>query len=193
MIKALPVGLIRAFSGCGCPLNDLSLSGNETIFDLGSGAGIDSYLLSHQITTGIIVPLDLTPDMLFPLTGYSRHRPIHAVLGDIETLPFISNAANVVISNASFNLTVDKTASYGETFRILKKGGFVRMCELVLKDSLPREVVEDPLAYTTSLGGIITEEILYKTLKDVGFSNIRFESHLDFEYVTSILVKAIKK
>ena len=97
------------------------------------------------------------------------------------------------MSNAVFNLTTDKEKAYAEAFRILKPGGKLVMFDLILDKSLPREVLEDPLAYTTSLGGVESQNTIKSALKAAGFIKITFGNQNQFSFVTSVSIIAQKK
>ena len=56
--------------GCGAPLNFADLKQSETVVDLGSGAGIDSFLASKQVNnSGRVIGIDFTDEMLPILLG----------------------------------------------------------------------------------------------------------------------------
>ena len=146
---------------------------------------------------GAIVALDMTLPMLRML---SRSQPRHSlpaptvwpVAGDMEHLPLASGIVDLVVANASFNLTVNKTAAFNEAYRILKPGGCLAVRELVREGELPREILEDPLADVTSLGGTLTEETLRHAVADAGFIDVRITGRQPFSCVLSVQLNAVK-
>jgi SAM-dependent methyltransferase len=51
--------------GCGAPIGFLHLAPGETVVDLGSGAGIDSFLAARAVgPTGRVIGVDMTPEMI---------------------------------------------------------------------------------------------------------------------------------
>ena len=193
MISLLPDELQSVFSGCGCPISALTFTGNEVVADLGCGAGIDSFLASKLLHSGMVISVDFTPEMLNILQRYSQGSPIQLVASDVESLPLTSNIADVVISNAVFNLTTNKETAYRETHRILKPGGKLAICDLVCRGELPREVVEDPLGHITSLGGVVKEYTMRSALKTAGFVEIEIQNHSQFSFVAAVIITARRK
>ena len=193
MIDLLPNDLVEAFSGCGCPLHGLEFGGQEVIVDLGAGAGIDSYIASTHLNTGKVISIDLTPEMLMPVYKYTKIQPISILSGDIERLPLRDCVADIVISNASFNLTINRLLAYKETMRITKPGGIISIYDIFLEESLPKEIFEDPLAHTTSLGGVCSEESAYQELEKAGFIDVNIENHSKFGVVTAALIRGKRR
>ena len=64
LIKSLPPALIEGYSGCGYLFEGLEFSGDETVVDLGSGAGVDSYIASTRLPRGTVISVDMTFEML---------------------------------------------------------------------------------------------------------------------------------
>ena len=198
VLDRLPEELIAAYRGCGFPLAGIRLTGIRLAVDLGCGAGIDArWIASEMSPDGTIIALDMTMAMLRMLSGSTTRRALSAgsvwpVAGDIEHLPLASGIADLVIANASFNLTVNKTAAFNEAYRILKPGGCLAVRELVREGELPREILEDPLADVTSLGGTITEEALRHAVVDAGFIDVRITGRQPFSCVLSVLLNAVK-
>ena len=192
LIDKLPKELINRFSGCGCPITELQLLGHETIIDLGAGAGIDSFLLALSLDSGKVISLDLSPINLSTFGKNLESLPVYPISGDIERTPLANEIADIVVCNAALNLTIDKTTAINEVFRLLKPGSIFVATDLVSDIPLPREVIENPLAHTTSLGGITTERNILRILKKTGFKNITISGHEYEEFATRVIIKAAK-
>ena len=198
VLDRLPEELVAAYRGCGFPLAGLRLADIRFAVDLGCGAGIDArWIASEMGPDGTIVALDMTLPMLRMLTRLPDRHALSAgsvwpVAGDMEHLPLASGIADLVVANASFNLTVNKTAAFNEAYRILKPGGCLAVRELVREGELPREILEDPLSDVTSLGGTVTEEDLRDAVMDAGFIDIRITGRQPFSCVLSVQLNAVK-
>ena len=192
LIEKLPKELINRFSGCGCPITQLQILGHETIIDLGAGAGIDSFLLALSLDSGKVISLDLSPINLLTFGKHLENLPVYPISGDIERTPLTNEIADVVVCNAALNLTIDKTTAINEIFRLLKPGSIFVATDLVSDIPLPREVIENPLAHTTSLGGITTERNISRLLEKTGFKNITISGHEYEEFATRVIIKATK-
>ncbi len=192
LIDKLPKGLISRFSGCGCPVTELQISGHETIIDLGAGAGIDSFLLALSLDSGKVIALDLSPINLSTFGKLLENLPVYPISGDIERVPLANEIADVIVCNAALNLTIDKATAMKEIFRLLKPGSIFVATDLVSDISLPREIIENPLAHTTSLGGVTTENNILRLLEKTGFKNITISGHEYEEFATRVIIKAAK-
>ena len=190
MISFLPTKLQNAFSGCGCPVAGLTLVGNEVVVDLGSGAGIDSFLVKKELGSGSVIAVDLSQEMLRLAQQHTQNVPINLVTGDLEQLPLKDCIADIVIANASFNLAINKNTAYKEALRILKPGGKLAAWDLIRVGDLPKEVLENPLAHTTSLGGVVEEETILTALRAVGFTEIKIRGHSRFSLVFAVSISA---
>ena len=121
--------------------------------------------------------------------------------GDIETgIPVEDNTVEVVISNCVINLTTDKTRTFKEIFRILKKNGKGRM---VISDLVTdKEVQESSInsdKWCSCIDGTLTKENYIKSITQAGFKDVRvlkeqlYLTEVQDQYesiITSIVVRA---
>jgi arsenite methyltransferase len=204
-LKSIPEESILGL-GCGAPLNFADLKRGETVVDLGSGAGIDAFLASKLVgNEGKVIGIDMTEEMLEKATKASianNYKNVQFRKGDIEEIiPIDTNSVDVVISNCVINLTSDKTNSFKEIYRILKKDKNARM---IISDLITtKEISKDEINtnnWCSCIDGALTKENYIKSIKDTGFQNIEIlnektymdESHFsDRRKIVSIIVKAI--
>jgi arsenite methyltransferase len=188
LIKNLPLALAKQYSGCGYLFKDIGFDGSETVLDLGSGAGIDSYIASTFINTGKIFSIDMTFEML----SHHNIQNIKPICADLEYLPIVSSCIDLIISNASFSLSISKEKAFSEAFRVLKGNGRLVIRDIIKVTDLPQEILADPLSFNTSLGGALDEDNLRSQIEDVGFVDIIISDHQPFSYVTSVKIEAKK-
>lgn len=193
---ALPARTAGVFSGCGWPAGALTDWTPDIVVDLGCGGGLDTrFLAEHLPADSVVIAVDLTPELLARVRDSIADiegaivRPLAA---DIERLPLANGIADVVIANASLNLTTDRNAAFAEIARILRPGGQLLASDLVRNGPLPPEILADPMAMASSLGGVVAETDFRAALDGAGFTGIHFSGHRSFGPVIAVEISARK-
>jgi ubiquinone/menaquinone biosynthesis C-methylase UbiE len=165
--------------GCGNPQAIAALKPGETVLDLGSGAGFDSFLAARQVGEGgKVIGVDMTPDMISKARENARKGSYDNVqfrLGEIEHLPVADGCVDVIISNCVINLSTDKPAVFRESYRALKPGGRLAISDVVATAQLPEEIKNDLKLYSACVSGASTIFDLESVLADCGFTEIKIE------------------
>lgn len=186
VIELLPGEVVERHYGCGCPIPEDDLTG-LTCLDLGSGAGLDVFVLSHRVGPGGFVHgVDMTPELLeisrrnAPVVarrfGYPRPN-VEFHEGFIETADGIADGSiDLVISDCVINLSPAKDAVYRTIARVLKEGGELYVADIASDRRVPASIAEDEELVAECIGGAQYEHDWFDTLKDAGFGDPRVVS-----------------
>ena len=170
--------------GCGNPTAIDSLRPGEVVIDLGSGAGMDSFLAARQVgETGRVIGIDMTDAMLERARENARKAGFDNVefrKGIIEQLPVEDESADVVLSNCVINLSPEKRRVFAEVYRVLKPGGRMMVSDVVLEQALPEKVLNSVEAYLGCVAGASLREEYLETIRRAGFSEVRVEREACF-------------
>jgi SAM-dependent methyltransferase len=146
-LDELPDGACEAFAGVGNPFYWGGPLPGENVVDLGSGAGMDSFLAALWVgREGHVIGVDMTPEMLHRSRSMAVKLGLDNVEfreGLIEDLPVEDGWADVVISNGVINLCPDKIGVYRQIFRALKPGGRMTVADICLERPVPEEALHD--------------------------------------------------
>jgi arsenite methyltransferase len=146
-LDQLPDEACEAFAGVGNPFYWGGPKPGERVVDLGSGAGMDSFLAALWVgRAGRVIGVDMTPEMLVRGKAIAANLGLGNVEfreGLIEDLPVEDGWADVVISNGVINLCPDKIGVYRQIFRVLKPGGRMTVADICLERPVPEEALRD--------------------------------------------------
>lgn len=161
---------------CGSNLDLLNIVSGENILDLGCGRGNET--IQAAMLTGVegkAVGLDITQAMIDAAHVNAEGIGVSNawfIKGDIENLPFDEAVFDAVISNCVINHAKSKKKVFNEIFRVLKKGGRFVISDAISKNPLPKEIKNDPEAWSQCFGGAVTEKEYLDSIMSSGFTNI---------------------
>lgn len=185
LLEGLPVDVTGLSLGCGDPVTIAGLHPGETVLDLGSGGGIDCFLAARQVgPAGHVIGVDMTPDMLARANASKAKMGLENVEfreGHIEALPVDDNSIDVVMSNCVINLSPDKSAVFGEVFRVLKPGGRVSISDIVTQGEFSPELRADADKWAECVSGAIDADDYTGLMRHAGFVDIEIVDKVDAE------------
>ncbi|MCD6397704.1 MAG: arsenite methyltransferase [Spirochaetaceae bacterium] len=165
--------------GCGNPQAIASINKGETVLDLGSGGGFDSFLAAKQVgSSGMVIGVDMTPSMVTKArenTEKTNYSNVDFRLGEIENLPVADKIVDVIISNCVINLSPEKDKVFKEAYRVLKPGGRLAISDIVATVELPEKIKKDMALFTGCMSGASSITELKNMMSASGFSNIEIK------------------
>ena len=191
--------------GCGLPTQFAKIKKGDVVIDLGSGAGNDAFIASHETgETGKVIGIDFTPQMIERARRNTAARNFNNVefrQGDIEHMPVADNTADVIVSNCVLNLVPNKDGVFKEIYRTLKPGGHFSISDIVLEGTLPKQIKEAAEMYAGCVAGAIQKEAYLELIEANGFKNITIQKDKPIiipgdilsQYLTSEEIDAYKQ
>lgn len=178
-IAAVPRGAYLG-EGSGAPVRFANLEPGEVVVDLGSGAGMDSFLAANAVgEKGRVHGFDLTEAMVRRAQRYAAeggYANVRFERANIAKLPIEDGAADAAISNCVINLASDKRAVFREIFRVLRPGGRLSIADIVLRGSseaIARFRKSAGLAsWVACVSGALREEDYLEAIREAGFSDV---------------------
>jgi arsenite methyltransferase len=150
-IAWLPPSVTKYALGLGNPVRYADLQPGEIVLDVGSGAGIDSFIAARKVgPAGHVIGLDMTAEMLErarvnqKITGLAN---VEFREGKMEQIPLKDASVDVIISNGVINLSTEKGQAFRELYRVLKPGGRLVFSDSVVNGQLPRSVLDSEAAF----------------------------------------------
>jgi arsenite methyltransferase len=156
-LDRVPPEAIESFAGVGYYFDLAGIQSGETVVDLGSGSGMDSFLAARKVgPEGKVVGVDMTDAQRLKaerLRDRDRFAGVTFVKGYIDAAPLPDASADVIISNGVFNLAPDKPAVFREVARLLKPGGRMAIADIVTDLQLPESISCNTTLWAACIGG----------------------------------------
>ena len=134
-LDRIPAAAIDSFAGVGYFLDLAAIAPGETVLDLGSGSGTDSFLAALATGTGgYVIGVDMTAAQLAKARRLAAEHGFSQVefrKGYIERPPVDDASVDCVISNGVINLSPDKPAVFAAAARALRPGGRLALADIV--------------------------------------------------------------
>jgi arsenite methyltransferase len=196
-LDAIPAPAIDSFAGVGYYFDLAAIKPGETVVDLGSGSGMDSFLASLQTgEAGRVVGIDMTEAQLAKARrlatehGFAQAAFLEA---HIEQLPLEERSADVVISNGVINLSPDKTKVFAEAARVLRPGGRLAIADIVTATQLPEGVTCDAALWAACIGGAMQRDDYREAIEAAGFEIDDLKENDQYRFVSERADNATQK
>lgn len=191
ILDLIPAGVKEKHYGCGCPVPADDLTG-LTVLDLGSGAGVDAFILSSLVgPSGFVHGIDMTDEQLQVATenipsvmqrfGYKRSN-VEFHKDFIEVAESIPDASiDLVISDCVINLSPRKDLVFQTIQRVLKDAGEFYVSDIAADRRVPESIRNNSQMVAECLGGAEYEHDWFDVMKDCGFADPRIVSRVEVQ------------
>ncbi len=147
LVDALPDVAVESFAGVASPFALRTITRGERVVDVGSGAGMDSFLAARSVgPEGMVIGVEMTPEMLARAQEVAQQMGLTNVEfrpGVAEELPVDDAWADTVIANGVLNLVTDKQRAFAEVWRVLRPGGVLQFADIATGVPVSEEALND--------------------------------------------------
>jgi ubiquinone/menaquinone biosynthesis C-methylase UbiE len=196
-LDALPSEAIESFAGVGYYFDLAAIRPDETVVDLGSGSGMDSFLAARHVgPAGRVIGIDMTDAQLEKATRLARaHGIANAEFRNahIEELPLEDAVADVVISNGVVNLSPEKERVFAEAARVLRPGGRLALADIVTNTQLPLGVTCDASLWAACIGGAMQRDDYRDAIESACFEIDDLRENHEYRFVSERAENATRK
>ena len=196
-LDAIPQEALASFAGVGYYFHLANLEPGESVVDLGSGSGTDTFIAALAVgPAGAVVGIDMTDaqrekaERLRDDGGFTQ---ISYRKGYIENLPVNDDTVDVVISNGVINLSPDKGAVFREAARILRPGGRLAIADIVTESRLPETVSCNADLWAACIGGAMQEDDYSAQIEAAGLEVVRLETNDAYGFTSDNAKNASEK
>jgi len=196
-LDEVPADAIRSFAGVGYYFDLAALGPGETVVDLGSGSGMDSFLAARQVAPGgRVVGVDMTDEQLDKARRLAREAGFEEVefrAGYIDRTGLEAACCDAVISNGVINLAPDKAAVFREAARLLRTGGRLALADIVTDVQLPEGITCDATLWAACIGGAMQVDAYLRSIEDAGLRVVRSRENTEYRFLSSNATNAARK
>ena len=196
-LDCIPAEAIESFAGVGYYFHLAELKDGESVLDLGSGSGMDTFIAAVKVgSKGRVVGIDMSDDQrakaerLRDRDGFAN---VTYLKGYIESIPCENTSFDAVISNGVINLSADKQRVFREAARVLKRGGRLALSDIVTEVQLPDGIVCDSTLWAACIGGAMQQADYCSAITAAGLDVLRVENNPSYQFISDNAKVASKK
>ena len=196
-LDAIPSEAIDSFAGVGYYFDLADLRAGETVVDLGSGSGTDSFIAARKVgRAGRVIGIDMTDEQL------AKAERLRAALwwgnvtyrkGYIQATGLADASCDAVISNGVINLAPDKGEVFREAARLLKAGGRLALADIVTDVQLPGGITCDATLWAACIGGAMRADAYVAAIESAGLRVRSVRDNPAYRFISDNAQGATKK
>ena len=187
-LDRIPAEAIESFAGVGYYFHLADPRAGETVVDLGSGSGMDTFIAALKVgPRGKVIGVDMTDEQRAKaerLRDRDGFLNVTYVKGYIEHAPLPDGVAELVISNGVINLATDKSKVFGEAGRLLKSGGRFAISDIVTEVQLPESIVCNSTLWAACIGGAAQEDNYRQMVEAAGLRLVKVEDNPQYQFIS---------
>jgi ubiquinone/menaquinone biosynthesis C-methylase UbiE len=196
-LDRVPAEAIESFAGVGYYFHLADLYAGETVVDLGSGSGMDSFVAALKVgPSGKVVGVDMTEAQRLKaerLRDRDGFKTVSYVAGYIEKTGLPDGSADAVISNGVFNLSANKPAVFREVARLLKPGGRMAVADIVTDIQLPETISCNTTLWAACIGGAAQRDDYRAMIEAAGLKVKAVEDNPAYRFISDSALGATRK
>jgi arsenite methyltransferase len=151
----------------------------DRLLDVASGHGASALLAARELGCDV-VGLEYGSGAVQEATAAARAAGLEARVsfrrGDAEALPFESASFDAVLCECSLCTFPDKPRAASELRRVLRPGGRLALCDVVVEHSRLSDDLRGPLAVLACVGAALPRSGYERLLADAGLPLLAVES-----------------
>ena len=196
-LDAIPSEAIDSFAGVGHYFDLADLRPGETVVDLGSGSGMDSFIAARRVgKTGTVIGVDMTDEQLAKaerLRAAAGFDNATYRKGYIQATGLADASCDAVISNGVINLAPDKGEVFREAARLLKAGGRLALADIVTDVQLPGGITGDATLWAACIGGAMQVGNYVSAIEAAGLRVKQLKENPQYRFISTNAQGATKK
>ncbi len=196
-LDRIPAEAIESFAGVGYYFHLANLLEGESVLDLGSGSGTDTFVAAIKVgENGSVIGIDMTDEQrakaerLRDRDGFGN---LTYRKGYIEDVPCEDETVDVVISNGVINLSADKDQVFREIARILKPGGRLAISDIVTESQLPEGITCDATLWAACIGGAMQQDDYRSAIEAAGLRVKQVQDNPEYQFISDNAQGATRK
>ena len=196
-LDAIPTESIDSFAGVGYYFDLADLKAGETVVDLGSGSGMDTFIAALKVgKEGRVIGIDMTDEQLAK-ASYLRDRAganyVRYIKAYIDATGLDDKCCDAVISNGVVNLAPVKSDVFAEAARILRPGGRLALADIVTDVQLPEGITCDATLWAACIGGALQIDNYIGAIESAGLHIERVKQNPEYHFISDSAQGATRK
>lgn len=187
-LDRIPAEAVDSFAGVGYHFDLVDLQPGESVVDLGSGSGMDTFIAALRVgLEGQVFGVDMTDAQLEKATRLRDQgglRQVQYCKGFIEAPPLPDASVDAVISNGVINLSARKADVFREAARVLRKGGRFAVSDIVTEKELTEDITCNASLWAACIGGAAQQDRYRELVEQAGFEISVFRENTGYEFIS---------